>query len=216
MIQVDLVVSFLSYTPVYNLELAKKYLLYFIFSSRFLYLSLNRCDAKLKQFWVIDVLLLHWVLVSCIFLSISFSCCFRYFSLVIDLSLLKKWWKVLFRDFHQVNLKSLSHNLSSNEWCRESTLAHGLHCLTFTLVSVFWNSAENSPCKVNVFTKRYAALVKEWEYIHDAFLFTTLKKLSHIVTQLISFSYILIFWYVVNKCTLLCSICFVFRSLLVN
>ena len=54
-----------------NCDSSKKYLLYFIFSSRFLHLSLNRCDVKLKQFWVIDLLLLHWVLVSCIFLSIS-------------------------------------------------------------------------------------------------------------------------------------------------
>lgn len=154
--------------------------------------------------------------------SWAFPCCFRYFSLVIDSRLLKKWWKVLFRDFYQVNLKSLSHNLLSDEWCRESTLAHELHCLTFTLASVFWNSAENSPCKVNVFTKRYTAFVKEWDYIHDALLFTTLKKLSHKVTQLISFSFekttndFFIFWYVVNKRTLLCPICFVFRSLLVN
>ena len=32
--------------------------------------------------------------------------------------------------------------------------------LTFALVFVLWNSAKNSPCKVNVFTKRYTVFVK--------------------------------------------------------
>ena len=31
----------------------------------------------------------------------------------------KKWWKLLFRDCYQVNLKSLSHNLSLDECYRE-------------------------------------------------------------------------------------------------
>ena len=50
--------------------------------------------------------------------------------------------------------------------------------------------------------------------MRDALLFTPLKKLSHIVTQLISFSFekstndFSKFWYVVNKLALLCPIFF--------
>ena len=73
------------------------------------------------------------------------------------------------------------------------------------LVFLLWNSAENSPFKVNVFTKRYTVSVKWRDNRHDALLFVPLKKLSQKVTQLISFSFektandFSIFWYVVIK-----------------
>ena len=149
--------------------------------------SLNRCDVKLKQFWVIDLLLLHWVLVWCIFPRISFL--FSLFFPGYWLKSTKKMVKGTLSRFLSSEFEESFHNLSSDEWCRESTSSSAWTTLplTITLVSMFWNSAENSPCKVNVFTKRYTALVKEWDYIHDALLFTTLKKPSHKVTQLISF-----------------------------
>ena len=93
---------------------------------------------------------------------------------------------------------------------------------TFTLVFVSWNPADNSPCKLNVFTKRYIALLNNEITKHHAILFTPRKKLSHKVTQLLSLSFeettnhFSIFCYVVNKLALLCSICFVLKSLLVK
>ena len=50
------------------------------------------------------------------------------FPLLLILSPLKKWRKLLFRDCYHVNLKILLHTLSSNEWYREPTLVRGLHC----------------------------------------------------------------------------------------
>ena len=112
-------------------------------------------------------------------------------------------WRVFHKTFH--------HRTYSGLWTTQP--------LTFTVVFVLWDSAENSPCKLNVFIKRYTVFVKSGNKMHDALLFTPLKKLSYILIQLISFSFekstsnFSIFWYVVNKLALLCPICFVFRSL---
>ena len=82
-------------------------------------------------------------------------------------------------------------------------------------------TSPRSPCKVNVFTKRYTVFVKQWENIHDALLFTPLKKLSH--NWPTSYHFALKspwrFFYILIRCqelALLCLISFVFRSLLVN
>ena len=115
-------------------------------------------------------------------------------------------WRVFHKTFH--------HRTYSGLWTTQP--------LTFTVVFVLWDSAENSPCKLNVFIKRYTVFVKSGDNMHDALLFTPLKKLSYILIQLISFSFekstnnFSIFWYVVNKLALFCPICFVFSFLLSN
>ena len=115
-------------------------------------------------------------------------------------------WRVFHKTFH--------HRTYSGLWTTQP--------LTFTVVFVLWDSAENSPCKLNIFIKKYTVFVKSGDNMHDALLFTPLKKLSYILIQLISFSFekstnnFSIFWYVVNKLALFCPICFVFSFLLAN
>ena len=82
-------------------------------------------------------------------------------------------WRVFHKTFHQ--------RTYSGPWTTQP--------LTFTVVFVLWDSAENSPCKLNIFIKRYTVFVKSGDDMHDALLFTPLKKLSYILIQLISFSF---------------------------
>ena len=81
-----------------------------IFINNFLHFLLNRCDVKLKP-----------VLIVCsVFASLGsgfmhlpehFLVVVVIFPWLLILSPLKKWWKLIFRDCYQVNLKILLHNL---------------------------------------------------------------------------------------------------------
>ena len=158
------------------------------------------CDSSKKKFLSLFLTLRSF--------SITFHICYwihqKKKSESYSFAIAIEWvWRVLHKTFHQ--------RIYSGPWTTQP--------LTFTVVFVLWDSAENSPCKLNIFIKRYTVFVKSGNKMHDALLFTPLKKLSYILIQLISFSFekstrnFSIFWYVVNKLALLCPICFVFRSL---
>ena len=160
------------------------------------------CDSSKKKFLSLFLTLRSF--------SITFSICYwihQKNSESYSFAIAIEWvWRVFHKIFH--------HRTYSSPWNTQP--------LTFTVVFVLWDSVENSPCKLNIFMKRYTVFVKSGDNMHDALLFTPLKKLSYILIQLISFSFekstnnFSIFWYVVNKLALFCPICFVFSSLLAN
>ena len=160
------------------------------------------CDSSKKKFLSLFLTLRYF--------SMTFSICYwihQKNSESYSFAIAIEWvWRVFHKIFH--------HRTYSSPWNTQP--------LTFTVVFVLWDSAENSPCKLNIFMKRYTVFVKSGDNMHDALLFTPLKKLSCILIQLISFSFekstnnFSIFWYVVNKLALFCPICFVFSSLLAN
>ena len=116
--------------------------------------------------------------------SITFSICYwihQKNSESYSFAIAIEWvWRVFHKTFH--------HRTYSGLWTTQP--------LTFTVVFVLWDSAENSPCKLNVFIKRYTVFVKSGDNMHDALLFTPLKKLSYILIQwplLVSFLRLLFF-----------------------
>ena len=115
----------------YNMKLIVTVPYVKIFFNNFLHFS-NSCDVKLKS-----------ILIDCsVFVSLGsdFMHLPEYFLVVVIiftwlmiLSLFKKWWKQLFCDCYQVNLKIFLPNLPSDKWYREPTLAHGVQCLQHSL-----------------------------------------------------------------------------------
>ena len=119
------------------------------------------CDSSKKRFLSLFLTLQSF--------SITFSICYwihQKDSESSSFAIAIEWvWRVFHKIFH--------HRTYSGPWNTQP--------LTFTVVFVLWDSAENSPCKLNIFIKRYTVFVKSGDNMHDALLFTPLKKLSYIL-----------------------------------
>ena len=135
--------------------------------------------------------LLHWVLVSCISPSISFLMLLFFPGFIYIYIYILSTKKIVKATLSRLLSSEFEESLTKPfiRWVVSRTYSGPwtTQPLTFTVVFVLWDSTENSPCKLNVFTNRYTVFVKWWDNMHDTLLFTPLKKLSHIVTQLISF-----------------------------
>ena len=136
-----------------------------IFLNNLLYLLSNRSELSLKHFWLVAMFLLHWVLVSCISPSISFLMLlffpgFIYIYIYIYCPLKKivkaTLSRLLSSEFEESLTKPFIRWVVSRTYSGPWTTQP----LTFTVVFVLWDSTENSPCKLNVFTNRYTVFVK--------------------------------------------------------
>ena len=125
------------------------------------------CDSSKKRFLSLFLTLRSF--------SITFSICYWIHQKDSESSSFATAIEWVWRVFHKI----FHHRTYSGPWNTQP--------LAFTVVFVLWDSAENSPCKINIFIKRYTVFVKSGDNMHDALLFTPLKKLSYILIQFISF-----------------------------